>query len=642
MIILIILIILVLLSLILINETLNNKETILDEVKLQEDAVKNDAFAFQVEQDDGTYKAQTEMPLKEDGYIFNKEMSNCIDAVGNIIEDVIQYRNNKIRVKVHGSSYCFIYFDKITDGDFCVDRGITNLKDCLLVSEDYSYDTEEAIDYINNKGNADTTKIAPTITFISTSSSNSKNENGVLTSLSDVYASKEYTFDSSTGRYTLKNYTLSSDNLNGYYICGVWYNNTCTKMYKINAYKKVPASSGNKIVITDADIYETKSTDIFDSEIGLYATEDNDGKTYYYRGAVKNNYVSFGGFIWRVVRINGDGTIRMIYAGKSATEIGEDDQIGTSQYNTKDWDPTYVGYTYDDSNMVYRESDTLSTYSYIYNSNYVYGKEISCDDITRTCKLTGETMSGVWEDVHETILNEGYKYTCFSTDVNYNCNWVMKLDSYVSSSSAKGYYISYNSPDYKTTLKSTTNSTIKEYIDNWYEDNLLNTKDSNGTKYSEYLDNNATFCNDRSIADGTGYLISSATYYSGHYRISNGNPSLKCKQEQDRYSVAKGNLKYPIALITGDEASFAGLKHNSQNNMSYLYTGEYFHTMTPKSFFVKGASAVIYQIVNDGMLRDHSDIRKSYGVRPVINLKSNVKIVSGKGTSSSPYIISMN
>jgi len=48
---------------------------------------------------------------------------------------------------------------------------------------------------------------------------------------------------------------------------------------------------------------------------GLYYTGKNteDNKTvYYFRGAVVNNYVDFAGYIWRIVRINGDGSIRLI------------------------------------------------------------------------------------------------------------------------------------------------------------------------------------------------------------------------------------------------------------------------------------------------------------------------------------------
>ena len=45
---------------------------------------------------------------------------------------------------------------------------------------------------------------------------------------------------------------------------------------------------------------------------GMYAINDNDGVSYYFRGNVDNNYVSFAGLTWRIIRINGDGTVRMI------------------------------------------------------------------------------------------------------------------------------------------------------------------------------------------------------------------------------------------------------------------------------------------------------------------------------------------
>lgn len=51
---------------------------------------------------------------------------------------------------------------------------------------------------------------------------------------------------------------------------------------------------------------------------GMFATEDNDGTSYYFRGAVNNNYVKFAGFWWQIMRINGDGTIRLVYFKNNA------------------------------------------------------------------------------------------------------------------------------------------------------------------------------------------------------------------------------------------------------------------------------------------------------------------------------------
>ena len=82
---------------------------------------------------------------------------------------------------------------------------------------------------------------------------------------------------------------------------------------------------------------------------GVFKSEDNLGTSYYFRGAVTNNYVQFAGFYWRIIRINGDGSIRMIYDGISAHENSESStnrQIGISVYNNSREYSYYVGYTY--------------------------------------------------------------------------------------------------------------------------------------------------------------------------------------------------------------------------------------------------------------------------------------------------------
>ena len=80
---------------------------------------------------------------------------------------------------------------------------------------------------------------------------------------------------------------------------------------------------------------------------GIYASKDDYGVSYYFRGAVENNYVQFAGYYWRIIRINGDGSIRMIYDGTSAHANGEsstDRQISKSAYNYTYGDNAYVGY----------------------------------------------------------------------------------------------------------------------------------------------------------------------------------------------------------------------------------------------------------------------------------------------------------
>ena len=85
---------------------------------------------------------------------------------------------------------------------------------------------------------------------------------------------------------------------------------------------------------------------------GVYAVEDGmySGTSYYWRGAATTNYVQFAGFCWRIVRINGDGTMRLIYDGSSCHNNGEvtTDSIAVANvaYNENYNRSEYVGWKY--------------------------------------------------------------------------------------------------------------------------------------------------------------------------------------------------------------------------------------------------------------------------------------------------------
>ena len=90
---------------------------------------------------------------------------------------------------------------------------------------------------------------------------------------------------------------------------------TVTNEYKIkiSVVESVSILGKQYSVIQKEPTLTTTSEDSGD-ESGLYkSTATNTGEpTYYFRGNVENNYVSFAGFTWRIVRINEDGTIRII------------------------------------------------------------------------------------------------------------------------------------------------------------------------------------------------------------------------------------------------------------------------------------------------------------------------------------------
>ena len=131
------------------------------------------------------------------------------------------------------------------------------------------------------------------------------------------------------------------------------------KIYNINIIRKAGASSlKNEImkntVITANPTLTTSSNNTSDAS-GLYkSTATNTGEhTYYFRGNVENNYVSFAGFTWRIVRINEDGTIRIIM------------QDGINNNSEYAFNSSYNNYTY----MYYTNSQAKTTLENWYQTN---------------------------------------------------------------------------------------------------------------------------------------------------------------------------------------------------------------------------------------------------------------------------------
>ena len=327
---------------------------------------------------------------------------------------------------------------------------------------------------------------------------------------------------------------------------------TCNIIVNIDTNGKCPT------VNEDGTVTVTKS----ESTNGYICSAPDDyGTSYYFRGTPDNNYVKFAGFYWRILRVNGDGSIRMIYAGDAdvidALENKEEvlangyndgstdyTQIGTSAYNSSRNDNAYVGYMY------------------------------------------GITGASTYEETHANI----------------------------------------------------NNSTIKTKVDTWYEENIK------GTEYEQYI-SDTLFCNDRSFNStntGTG-VGTSETYYRWYYGPWSGtnkqNPRLTCNQQNDRFTVndeaiGNGALTYPIGLLTTDEAALAG-GYSSNNYDYYLYTGNYYWTMSPSSF--DGSYASVRRVSSYGyVVSSYVDV--SYGVRPGLNLKSG-SLTQGQGTASDPYTV---
>ena len=182
-----------------------------------------------------------------------------------------------------------------------------------------------------------------------------------LLSSTNYYIGESFEYNGTdNGQYTIKNNDIKVDNYTtnnftdndiGKYIC-MGRSNPCTTMYKI---KRI---SEDKTRIIKADEY-TSTCKSETQGSGLYKAEDDQGESYYFRGNIENNYVKFADMLWRIVRINGDGSTRVILK----------ESIGTSAFNTNIGDRKYGGFTYDNSIPCTKNNPCKSTFDGIHFRN---------------------------------------------------------------------------------------------------------------------------------------------------------------------------------------------------------------------------------------------------------------------------------
>ncbi len=78
------------------------------------------------------------------------------------------------------------------------------------------------------------------------------------------------------------------------------------------------------------------------------STSDDYGVSYYFVGNTTNNYLKFAGMYFRIIRINGDGSLRIMYDGVDDYSIDESVSrvLDNAVWSTYSDDVKYVGYTY--------------------------------------------------------------------------------------------------------------------------------------------------------------------------------------------------------------------------------------------------------------------------------------------------------
>lgn len=260
-------------------------------------------------------------------------------------------------------------------------------------------------------------------------------------------------------------------------------------------------------------------------------------------------------------------------------------------------------------------------------SNYVFGKSFTYNG-SYSLSDTTTIHSDDWATKKTTVNN--YHYTCLSSGTTcssiYYISYINKGTAYYTTlTGGKSVSDALNEMLYADDVN-TKDSTIKAYIDEWYESKIKG-------KYENKLED-TVFCNDRSITSLGGWNPnegSTSTYlYFKNYSTS--NQSLVCANETDRFSQsnAKAYLKYPIGLLSVPELSLAGY-----GSSHYFNKGESVWLGSPGDFLSNGVRAGGV----DASGFSYSFVDASRGVRPSVSIKPGTSYSSGNGSYTSPFVI---
>lgn len=294
---------------------------------------------------------------------------------------------------------------------------VTTLHDAILVNEYGVKNLDNAISKIEAKETPDFSQTAPIVKYeplltnktytkivhkASAEMLNNADEyTDTLTeedSLMTLYT--DYDFNESTGRYTLKNPILldpttidwnSTSNNYYYYFENLYFNTDNNKLVTLRYYSDYTVYRVTKVTkgygeeTYNSKTYKTinynisakyMEQNIIESDYsnkGLYLADDNNGKSFYYRGNVKNNYVSFAGYSWKIIRINGDSTIRLLYNGDYKNN---NDYIMQSNFNSTSKNPNKLYYV---SNINNEESNIKKNIDSWYENNLINYEKFLAD-----------------------------------------------------------------------------------------------------------------------------------------------------------------------------------------------------------------------------------------------------------------------
>ena len=356
-------------------------------------------------------------------------------------------------------------------------------------------------------------------------------------------------------------------------------------------YETILANNGGKTAI------EAKTAPSFASietgNAGMYSYTEGTGKTYYYRGAVDNNWVKYGKFKEDQIVYRG------FYDENSTDDVWYDGNSSPKYIDYPTLAECQTGVNYD-STYNYKCKEVI----YAHKGDDMYWRIIRVDKDNKIKMIyAGSKAPSENTKVAITGANTNMGFTAYNNEYNH----------------AEYVGFQYTVGSQRGTA---TNSTIKTYLDNWYTKYF---NENIGT--SRFV--KSTFCNDRNTTStwaSTGSNIDYAPYTRLH--SSTPTPTFECNTAD----VVTNNF----GLITADEVVLAGGKYNTDNSAFYLNNNMAYWAGSPRGF--GGSRSDVFGLRPVYGLDYGIVYFRSYAARGVVSLSSESKLL-GSGTYNDVYTV---
>ena len=422
-----------------------------------------------------------------------------------------------------------------------------------------------------------------------------------------------------------------------------------------------------------------------------------DGTTYQYmegcyiKGNPKNNYIWYSGFLWRIMGINADGSVRMITdENVTAIPYHENNSNWDDSY-AKDWlnnyfysrlkgnniinEATWCSETTTDSSSVRTTcTNNLSTQpAYVglitideYNLAGGLNSYLNIGQYQWT--MTPYSSSSAWyvyydgsarnhsvafADGLRAVINVNSDVTITGGNGTLGATWSSEAGPYVlnedksievtgklNEKATSGEYVLFSGKKYRVVDKD-SNGNTKLILDGYYEE-------TEGKTYTISYGSNNTFSKDTGIgqklntdvlnwlvpeSDTTNRnkLVSNYTWYQNNLAAGQSYSVSLNEKNPTRSIQATVGLIRAGEMLSGQSSSILTKGYTTASSYSNANT---YWTMTPYT-----SSSGAWYVNYGGNAFNGNSVSHASGVRAVIVVNSDVTITGGNGTWSSPYQI---